>query len=201
MARKKAAEIAELQNRLRAQVALYAEAEPLLPIAEALRDAVNARLVGERGDALIDVDGAFDAALAQVAETLIASKLETLDPETVLRVYAEQTRPVLSYYSNLGVLRTVRAEGALEEITQRLLVVLEPKPAGSSKKRAAKRRTTPAKARVRKAARGKPMSGKKTAAKRRAAPKKRAPVRKVARKTVRKVVRKARPARGKSKRR
>jgi hypothetical protein len=89
MAKKKAAEIAELQSRLRAQADLYMEAEPLLPIAEALRDAVNARLTGESGDALIDVDGAFDAALADVAETLIASKLETLDSEAVLRLYAE----------------------------------------------------------------------------------------------------------------
>jgi hypothetical protein len=90
MAKKKAAEIAELQKRLRTQVALYKEAEPLLPIAEALREAVNARLMGEGGGAVLDVDGAFDAAVAEVAETLIASKLETLDPETVLRLYAEQ---------------------------------------------------------------------------------------------------------------
>ena len=41
-----------------------------------------------------------------------------------LRVYARQTQPVLSYYSDAGLLRTVRAEGALEEITQRLLDVL-----------------------------------------------------------------------------
>jgi hypothetical protein len=89
MAKKKAAEIAELQRRLRTQADLYKEAEPLLPIAEALRDAVNARLMGEGTGAVIDVDGAFDAALAEVAETLIASKLQTLDPETVLRLYAE----------------------------------------------------------------------------------------------------------------
>src|SRR6516165_3066952 len=89
MAKKKAAEIAELQSRLRTQVALYKEAEPLLPIAEALRDAVNARLEGESKGAVFDVDGAFDAALAEVAETLIASKLRELEPETVLRLYAE----------------------------------------------------------------------------------------------------------------
>jgi hypothetical protein len=89
MAKKKAAEIAELRNQLRTQVELYQKAEPLLPIAEALREAVNARLMGESAGALLDVDGAFDAALTEVAETLIASKLETLDPETVLRLYAE----------------------------------------------------------------------------------------------------------------
>ena len=52
-----------------------------------------------------------------------------------LRVYARQTQPVLSYYSDAGLLRTVRAEGALQEITQRLLDVL------AVRKRAAKRRT------------------------------------------------------------
>jgi adenylate kinase len=41
-----------------------------------------------------------------------------------LRVYVQNTQPVLSYYSDAGLLRTVRAEGSLEEITQRLLTVL-----------------------------------------------------------------------------
>jgi hypothetical protein len=87
MARKKAQEIADLKNKLRVQTDLYTEAEPLLPIAEALREAINARLLGE--SAPLDVDSAFDAALADVAERVIASKLETLDAETVLRLYAE----------------------------------------------------------------------------------------------------------------
>jgi len=56
-----------------------------------------------------------------------------------LRVYARQTQPVLTYYSDAGLMRTVRAEGALEEITQRLLDVLAAKPA-VGKQRAAKRR-------------------------------------------------------------
>ena len=67
-----------------------------------------------------------------------------------LRVYAQQTQPVLSYYSDAGLLRTVRAEGALEEITQRLREALarkasdkpgsKPKAAAPAKKRAPKRR-------------------------------------------------------------
>ena len=63
-----------------------------------------------------------------------------------LRVYAQQTQPVLSYYSDAGLLRTVRAEGALEEITQRLRDALSQKPKAASpatapaKKRAPKRR-------------------------------------------------------------
>src|SRR5215471_16243909 len=90
MARKRSAdEIADLKSRLRAQADLYKEAEPLLPIAEALRDAINTRLLDETASTPIDVDGAFDAALAEVAEKIIASKLETLDAETVLRLYAD----------------------------------------------------------------------------------------------------------------
>ena len=58
-----------------------------------------------------------------------------------LRVYARQTQPVLTYYSDAGLMRTVRAEGALEEITQRLLDVLAAKPP-VGKQRAAKRRPT-----------------------------------------------------------
>ena len=118
-----------------------------------------------------------------------------------LRVYARQTQPVLSYYSDAGLLRTVRAEGALEEITRRLRDVLAAKPAAASKKRvAAKRRPAAkkkAKSRARAVARRKP----KAAAKRR-------PVARTAkslvakRKVVRAAKRVARPVRrSKSKRR
>jgi adenylate kinase len=114
-----------------------------------------------------------------------------------LRVYARQTQPVLSYYSDAGLLRTVRAEGALEEITQRLLDVLAAKPA-ARKKRAAKRRPVAkkkAKARARPVVRRKPKAALRRPAARKA--KKKAAKRVV----VRKVARKARPLRGKSKRR
>ena len=98
-----------------------------------------------------------------------------------LRVYADQTEPVLSYYSDAGLLRSVRAEGAPEEITQRLLGVLTAKPAKAAAsavrmKRAAKRRSLPkAKGRsrkvVRRKAKQKPKPTKRgTAGKKRAAP-------------------------------
>jgi adenylate kinase len=119
-----------------------------------------------------------------------------------LRVYANQTQPVLSYYSDAGLLRSVRAEGALEAITQRLLEVLAKKPARARpapKKRAAKRRTV-AKAKP-KARPGKVTRPKAKPKKRRSAPKKRVAARKATRKVARKVSRKARPARRKSKRR
>jgi len=123
-----------------------------------------------------------------------------------LRVYTEQTQPMLSYYSAAGQLQGVNAEGAPEEITRRLLDVLTPTPVPLPrvvKKRAAKRRaaarTKPkakTKARPRKAVRRKAKTARKAAkakAVRRVVRKKRAPLRKV--------VRKSRPARRGSKRR
>ena len=131
-----------------------------------------------------------------------------------LRVYEESTRPVLSYYSASGQLRTVSAEGAPEEITRRLMAALEQgapaaaKPvagAAAPRKRAAQRRPVksrpPAKkAAVRKTARRKPAARKKPAARRGAVRKGRAAVRKAVRKVVRKVARKTRRVRRKSKR-
>jgi adenylate kinase len=99
-----------------------------------------------------------------------------------LRVYEEKTRPVLSYYSGSGLLRTVRAEGALADITERLLKALAesvaPAPAAPkkspAKKSAPKRRAVRRPAATKKAkARPRPVvRRKKTAAKRAAAPKK-----------------------------
>ena len=117
-----------------------------------------------------------------------------------LRVYARQTQPVLSYYLDAGLLRTVRAEGALEEITQRLLDVLAAKSA-VRKKRAGKRRPAAkkkVKARTRATERRKPKSAvRRPAARKAAKPAKRVSVR--AKK--RPAARKARPVRRKSKRR
>jgi adenylate kinase len=100
-----------------------------------------------------------------------------------LRVYAKQTQPVLSYYSDAGLLRTVRAEGALEDITQRLLAVLGPKRRAVANAKKARLRKP-----VRRKARAK-VTKKKTKTKR------------VLRKATRTAKRPARPARRKSKRR
>ncbi len=48
-------------------------------------------------------------------------------PETVmrrLRVYREQTEPVVEYYRRKGVLVSVEAEGPVEEVTEKILSVL-----------------------------------------------------------------------------
>lgn len=119
-----------------------------------------------------------------------------------LRVYEQNTRPVLSYYSRAGLLRTVRAEGTLEEITERLLAALAEavapapkKPAARktpARKRAVRRAKAKARSRVRVARR--PRKAKKPAAARRKMPA-RAAKRSAARNAKRASVRKSRAAR------
>ena len=127
-----------------------------------------------------------------------------------LRVYAEKTQPVVSYYSRTGQLRTVRAEGSLEEITERLLAALAeavapapsattapkkprkkaPAKKAAARKRAARRAKPKAKVRARRIVR-------KSAAKR-AAPKRKVAKRvRVVRKKTRPAVRRSRARRGK----
>src|SRR4051812_49023112 len=89
-----------------------------------------------------------------------------------LRVYEENTRPVLSYYSDAGLLRTVSAEGPPEQITQRLLEALG---AATAKSARPARRVAPRKPAARKSA------ARRGAAKTRArTPARRTPVRKKA---------------------
>ncbi|HEU4589358.1 MAG TPA: hypothetical protein VFS13_00505, partial [Steroidobacteraceae bacterium] len=116
-----------------------------------------------------------------------------------LRKYEEDTRkPVSRYYAYTGLMRTVDAEGAIDEVTQRLLDTLS--AGGGSvgvapKKRAAPRRAPArkAKARTRKAAR-RPAARK--VAKKKAAPQRKAAARrKVARKPARKGARRPAAAR------
>jgi adenylate kinase len=93
-----------------------------------------------------------------------------------LRVYEANTRPVLSYYSDAGLLRTVNAEGSLPEITRRLLEALGRAPAAAKPAKAAKaakaaksaRRAAPRKRVTRRAVKRRPAakSRAKTAARR-----------------------------------
>jgi adenylate kinase len=107
-----------------------------------------------------------------------------------LRVYAKQTQPVLSYYSDSKLLRTVRAEGTPAEITQRLLAVLAGAPAqkpaaasGARRRRTVKHRPADkARARVRKVVRAKPKAVKRRPAAQKSKKAKRAAPRAAARK-------------------
>jgi adenylate kinase len=125
--------------------------------------------------------------------------------------YEEKTRkPVSGFYSYTGLVRTVDAEGDIDEVTRRMFATLAAGSGGASsaaaakpaKKRAAPRRKAAkpkSQARARPAARRKAKAAKPAAkrasTKARASKKKRAP----ARKTARKSVRRARPARRKKK--
>jgi adenylate kinase len=108
-----------------------------------------------------------------------------------LRVYEQNTRPVLSYYSNAGLLRTVRAEGTLEDITRKLLAALDEavaaKPAPTARKPDEKPDEKPVKPSAKKSAARKPAAKKRVL--RRAKPRTKArvarrPVRKAAAKRV-----------------
>jgi adenylate kinase len=117
-----------------------------------------------------------------------------------LRVYEEKTRkPLSSFYSYTGLVRTVDADGDIDGVTQRLLDTLRAgsgAPAGSARAPQAKRR----------AAKRRPAAKKKTRARkpvrksaaRRAPPKAK---RRVVKRAPRKAARKTRPARRKSSKR
>jgi hypothetical protein len=68
---------------------LLREAEPLLPIARALKESIDAKLVGSGAGSPLDVDAAWDAAVRSVAEAIISERLGELDPERVLHLYAD----------------------------------------------------------------------------------------------------------------
>jgi adenylate kinase len=49
-------------------------------------------------------------------------------PETIrrrLEVYAEQTAPLVGFYENAGLLRSITAQGPVDEITERAIAALE----------------------------------------------------------------------------
>ncbi len=139
-----------------------------------------------------------------------------------LAVYDEQTRPLIEHYRAQGLLRTVDAQGSVDEVTARLISVLTRKPAAARKParqaRPKRPRKAPAKAPVeskarRKSARKKARVERKAAPARKSAPRtthkarskgkrkvvRKKPVRKVVRKPARKPARK--PVRKRARRR
>ncbi len=49
-------------------------------------------------------------------------------PETILRrleVYGEQTEPLVDFYAEMGLLRSISATGAVDDVTQRAIAALE----------------------------------------------------------------------------
>lgn len=117
-----------------------------------------------------------------------------------LEVYEQQTRPLVEYYSKLGLLRTIAGEGELDEVFERMesAALAKPVPAGkvkvSAKPRTAKSKPAPAKqAAARSATRSVARSVAKTVAKKPAskpAAKKKIVKQKAAKKAVKKAARK-----------
>ena len=102
-----------------------------------------------------------------------------------LRVYDEQTRPLIDFYQDHGLLREINGEGELDEVTERLEAALEapsedasdeeaPKP----KKPAAARKTAAKKSAAKSAPAARKAPAKKAPAKK--APAKKAPAKKTA---------------------
>lgn len=113
-----------------------------------------------------------------------------------LRVYDEQTRPLIAHYREQGLLRTIDAQAEVDDVTNALVSSLsQPAEAGMTKKAAPSRRTTAAKkqrivaaAVRRKAAPAKPKRA--TAKKKPAAKKKKKAAKQVKRKVAKKAKRK-----------
>jgi adenylate kinase len=101
-----------------------------------------------------------------------------------LKVYDEKTKPLIEFYREQGILRTIDAEGELDEVTERLEKALEGGSASGGKKKSGAVVKTASRAK----AAAKKTSGRKTAAKKAPAKKsaakkpavKKAPVRKAA---------------------
>ncbi|HEY6642557.1 adenylate kinase [Povalibacter sp.] len=99
-----------------------------------------------------------------------------------LEVYAQQTQPLIEYYSKLGLLRTVAGEGELDSVFERMEAAALAKPVSAASVKVRKARPQAKKAGAQKSAK---KSGKKSAKK---APKKviTTPARKSAKKPARK---------------
>ena len=61
-----------------------------------------------------------------------------------LAVYDEQTRPLIEHYRAQRLLRSVDAQGAVDEVTARLVAVLAPAAPAAARKAAAQRKRRPA---------------------------------------------------------
>jgi adenylate kinase len=69
-----------------------------------------------------------------------------------LKVYEEKTRPLIDYYDEKGILQTIDAQGAVEDVSQRLEAALTLAPAKqASVRKAPARKTTAKKAPAKKA--------------------------------------------------
>lgn len=98
-------------------------------------------------------------------EEVIAKRLE---------VYQSQTKPLIEHYKQLGLLKVIKGEGALDDVTKRMETALAPAPAEAPTKKVAKPaavKEAPAAAPAKPAAPAKKKASKKKAATKKAAKK------------------------------
>lgn len=79
-------------------------------------------------DPEFDVVFNFKISDKQVLERLLKRQRVDDTPEAIvqrLKIYYEQTQPLIEYYKNLGILKEINAEGSIEEIQNQIRKILE----------------------------------------------------------------------------
>jgi adenylate kinase len=96
-------------------------------------DGLLARL-GQPLDVVIKLEVPGEAIIGRCELRFKAEGRADDDPDTVrkrLDIYAEQTAPVANFYAQRGKLKVVNGVGEMEEVSQRILDVLEGNPAAA----------------------------------------------------------------------
>ena len=93
-------------------------------------EALNALLerIGQPIDEALQIDVDEESVVERIARRAALEGRSDDTEETVrnrLRVYAEQTAPVVEFYANKGILSRVLGEGSIEEVFQRIKGVLQ----------------------------------------------------------------------------
>jgi adenylate kinase len=94
--------------------------------AEALNDLLER--IGQPIDEALQIDVDEESVVERIARRAALEGRSDDTEETVrnrLRVYAEQTAPVVEFYANKGILSRVLGEGSIEEVFQRIKGVLQ----------------------------------------------------------------------------
>lgn len=94
--------------------------------AEALNDLLER--IGQPIDEALQIDVDEESVVERIAKRAALEGRSDDTEETVrnrLRVYAEQTAPVVEFYANKGILSRVLGEGSIEEVFQRIKGVLQ----------------------------------------------------------------------------
>lgn len=94
--------------------------------AEALNNLLDR--IGQPIDEALQIDVDEESVVTRIAKRAALEGRSDDTEETVrnrLKVYAEQTAPVVEFYANKGILSRVLGEGSIEEVFQRIKGVLQ----------------------------------------------------------------------------